>query len=227
VLRLAPNACSASAALTQLQDITALLLAAVHAASASSNTRTNHQADHAMTQGVPLCAAVHLRPFLSSACAGGVTALLSFSTLRCSSGNRCAQMQSCSMDSSLVGRGVLLGPVVKDSAENLHRWEREYKQTAVETAAVSAVHTQRQHSCGQTEQCQLQLVLQGRQVCLKQPSSCRLGKCASCKATCTPDMSHVHQGHHEVSQVKASCVAWGLPLPARHSRVVHKFTGKK
>jgi hypothetical protein len=30
-------------------------------------------------------------------------------------------MQSCSIDSSLVDRGVLLGPVVKDSAENLHR----------------------------------------------------------------------------------------------------------
>lgn len=28
-------------------------------------------------------------------------------------------MQSCSMDSSLVDRGVLLGPVVKDSATNL------------------------------------------------------------------------------------------------------------
>jgi hypothetical protein len=66
------------------------------------------------------CPAVtHLRPFLSSILDAGVTAPLSLSRRRCSSGNRCVQMQSWSSDSSLVDSCVLLAPVRKDSPANL------------------------------------------------------------------------------------------------------------
>jgi hypothetical protein len=77
----------------------------------------DHHVQHSTNSNCP--AVTHLRPFLSSILDAGVTAPLSLSRRRCSSGNRCVQMQSWSSDSSLVDSCVLLAPVRKDSPANL------------------------------------------------------------------------------------------------------------